>query len=59
VLDGEQSAYRDIALINAGAALVIADKAENLKDGVALAAQAIDSGKAKATLDTLIAASNA
>jgi anthranilate phosphoribosyltransferase len=59
VLDGEKSAYRDIALINAGAALVIADKAENLKDGVALAAQAIDSGKAKATLDTLIAASNA
>jgi anthranilate phosphoribosyltransferase len=58
VLDGEKNAYRDIALINAGAALVIADKAENLKDGVALAAQAIDSGKAKATLDTLIAASN-
>jgi len=59
VLDGEKSAYRDIALINAGAALVIADKAATLKDGVALAAQAIDSGKAKATLDTLIAASNA
>jgi anthranilate phosphoribosyltransferase len=59
VLDGEKNAYRDIALINAGAALVIADKAATLKDGVALAAHAIDSGKAKATLDTLIAASNA
>jgi anthranilate phosphoribosyltransferase len=59
VLEGEKSAYRDIALINAGAALMIADKAATLKDGVALAAHAIDSGKAKATLDTLIAASNA
>jgi anthranilate phosphoribosyltransferase len=59
VLDGEKNAYRDIALINAGAGLVIADKASTLKTGVALAAQAIDSGKAKATLETLIVASNA
>jgi anthranilate phosphoribosyltransferase len=59
VLQGKPSAYRDIALINAGAALVIADKASNLKEGVALAAQAIDSGAAKATLERLVLASNA
>jgi anthranilate phosphoribosyltransferase len=59
VLQGQPSAYRDIALINAGAALVIADKATNLKEGVALAAQAIDSGAAKVTLERLVLASNA
>ena len=59
VLQGEPSAYRDIALINAGAALVIADKASTLKEGVALAALAIDSGAAKVTLERLVLASNA
>lgn len=58
VLDGAQNAYRDIALINAAAALVIADKAKDLKDGVALCAQAIASGKAKATLAKLVEVSN-
>ena len=59
VLQGEPSAYRDIALINAGAALVIADKAQTLKEGVVLAAKAVDSGAAKATLERLVLASNA
>ena len=59
VLQGEPSAYRDIALINAGAALAIADKAPNLKEGVVLAAQAIDSGATKVTLERLVLASNA
>ncbi|MBM3609406.1 MAG: anthranilate phosphoribosyltransferase, partial [Alphaproteobacteria bacterium] len=58
VLDGAQNAYRDIALINAAAALVIADKAKDLKEGVALGAQAIASGKAKATLAKLAETSN-
>ncbi len=58
VLTGEQSAYRDIALINAGAALVIAGKARTLKEGVTIAAEAVDSGAAKATLDRLVVASN-
>ena len=58
VLDGEAGAYRDIVLLNSGAALVIAGKAKDIKEGIALAAQSIDSGAAKAKLDQLIAVSN-
>ncbi len=58
VLDGEPSAYRDIVLLNAGAAMVIADKANDLKEGVAQAASAIDNGHARATLDNLVRISN-
>ncbi len=58
VLDGAQTAYRDIALINAAGALVVAGKAANLKEGVALGAAAIESGKAKATLAKLAEVSN-
>ena len=58
VLSGEHNAYRDIALINAAAALIVADKVTTLRDGVAMAAQALDSGKAKATLDRLITTTN-
>lgn len=58
LLDGAPGAYRDITLLNAAAALIIAGKADTLKDGVALAAQSIDNGKAKAALDRLIAVSN-
>jgi len=53
LLDGKTGAYRDIVLYNAAAALVVADKANDLKDGVAQAAQAIDSGAAKRTLAKL------
>ncbi len=59
VLDGAAGAYRDIALINAGAALVVAGRAASLKEGVALADAAIRSGAARRTLDRLIAVSNA
>jgi len=58
VLAGLPSAYRDIVLLNAAAALVIAEKAANLKEGAALAAQSIDSGAARAALDHLIAITN-
>jgi anthranilate phosphoribosyltransferase len=58
VLDGAQTAYRDIALINAAGALLVAGKAANLKEGVALGAAAIESGKAKATLAKLVEVSN-
>ena len=44
--------------MNAGAALYIGGKAETLKDGIALAAKIIDSGKALETLDKLIKVSN-
>jgi anthranilate phosphoribosyltransferase len=59
MLEGEKSAYRDIVLINAAAALVVADKAADLKGGVALAAQAIDSGAALSVLTKLVDVSNA
>jgi anthranilate phosphoribosyltransferase len=58
VLDGASGAYRDTVLMNAGAALVVAGKADNLKDGVTLAATSIDQGKAKERLDRLVAVSN-
>lgn len=58
VLAGKAGAYRDIVLINAAAALVIAGKAKDLQDGIALAAKSIDSGAAKSKLDQLVAVSN-
>ena len=45
-------------LMNAGAALYIGGKAESMKDGIALAAELIDSGKALETLERFIAVSN-
>jgi anthranilate phosphoribosyltransferase len=59
VLDGELSAYRDIGLITAAAALVVAGEAGSLREGVALGEGAIRSGAARRTLDRLIAVSNA
>jgi len=53
--DKKFSAYRDIVLLNAAAALIVAGKATDLKDGAAQAAQAIDSGAARATLETFAA----
>jgi anthranilate phosphoribosyltransferase len=58
VLNGKPSAYRDVALLNAAAALVVAGRAKDLKDGVAIGAKALDSGAAAARLTHLIAVSN-
>ena len=58
VLDGMKSPYRDIAVFNAAAALLVAGRAKTLKEGAAQAAAALDSGKAKATLAKLVEASN-
>ncbi len=58
LLDGETGAYRDVVLINSAAALVIGGRAQDLKQGVALASSAIDKGVARAKLDELIAISN-
>jgi anthranilate phosphoribosyltransferase len=52
LLNGERSAFRDIVLLNSGAALVIAGVARTLRDGVAAAGEAIDSGRARAVLET-------
>jgi anthranilate phosphoribosyltransferase len=58
LLDGEKGPYRDVVLLNSAAALIVADRVANLKDGAAMAARAIDSGDAKAALARLIAVSN-
>ena len=54
----EQGAKRDIVLLNAGAALYTIGKAETIKDGVKLAAEMIDSGKANEKLEQFIAYTN-
>ena len=58
VLEGKQTAFRDVALLNAAAALVVAGKANNLKAGFDLATHSVDSGEAEGRLDRLIAVSN-
>jgi anthranilate phosphoribosyltransferase len=58
LLDGAPGPYRDVVLYNGAGALVVAGKAATLTEGVALAADAIDSGRAKATLEKLIAITN-
>lgn len=58
LLDGETGAFRDIVCLNAGAALLMADRVTDLRDGVAKAAQAIDSGAAKRSLEMLVALSH-
>lgn len=58
VLSGQQGPKRDIALLNAAAAAVIAGACEDLKHGLAAAAQAVDSGQAMNTLQALIRCSN-
>ena len=59
VLEGKQNAYRNVALINAAAALVVAGKAKDIKEGVALGTKALDTGAATDRLTRLVAVSNA
>ena len=58
ILGGEKGHKRNAVLLNAGAALYIGGKAETIREGVALAAEIIDSGKALETLNKLIEVSN-
>src|SRR5712671_5298855 len=58
VLDGRPSPFRDVALLNAAAALIVAGRAKNLKEGVVLGTKSLDSGAAAARLKQLIAVSN-
>ena len=53
ILSGKQGARRDLVLLNAAAALVVADKAENIREGMILAAKSIDSGAAQAKLERM------
>jgi anthranilate phosphoribosyltransferase len=54
LLAGKTGAYRDIVLLNAAAALIVAGRTDDLRDGAALAAEAIDSGAAKAALERML-----
>ena len=58
ILNGARGHKRNAVLMNAGAALYIGGKADNMKDGIALAAEIIDSGRAAETLQKLIELSN-
>ena len=59
VLKGKKSAFRDVAVFNAAAGLIVAGRAKELKAAVALAEKSIDSGEADARLQRLIKVSNA
>ncbi len=59
VLAGEAGPRRDVVLLNAAAALEVAGRASTLEDGLQIAAAAIDTGAAAATLDRWVAASTA
>ncbi|NQV48259.1 MAG: anthranilate phosphoribosyltransferase [Rhodospirillaceae bacterium] len=58
LLSGAAGPYRDIVVYNAGAALLVAGKAANIKQGAEMAAAAIDSGAAQGALDKLVAITN-
>ncbi len=58
LLGGEAGPYRDVALLNAAAALIVAGTAATLKEGVRLAASSIDDGRAQTALARLVAISN-
>ncbi len=58
ILDGVKGAKRDIVVLNAGMSLYLAGKSESIKDGIALAQEIIDSGKAKAKLEEFVKATN-
>lgn len=58
VLNGEKGPYRDIVALNAGAALMVADKAPSIAEGVKLAQTALDDGRALTRLEALVKASN-
>jgi anthranilate phosphoribosyltransferase len=59
VLEGAENAYRDISIANAAATLIVAGKAANLTEGVAMAKHSLETGAAKAALERLVVVSNA
>ena len=58
LLSGTKSTYRDTVLLTVASALVVAGEADDLKTGVSVAADAVDSGKASDVLDKLVEVSN-
>jgi anthranilate phosphoribosyltransferase len=58
VLDGQPGPYRDVVLLNAGAGIYAAGRADSIAEGIVIAMESIDSGAARATVERLIVASN-
>ena len=58
VLKGRQGPYRDVAILNAAAGLIVAGRAKDLTHAAELATKSVDSGEAEGRLDRLIAVSN-
>ncbi len=58
LLDGRPGAYRDIVLLNAAAAFLVAEAVETLDEGLALGREVLDDGRARAVLDQLVAITN-
>lgn len=58
LLDGQPGPYRDIVMLNAAAAFLVADRVETLREGVELAGAVLDDGRARAALAGLVAATN-
>ena len=54
VLEGAPGPYRDIAVLNAAAAVVVSGRAESMAEGVSVAAEAVDSGAAEAVLERVV-----
>ena len=54
ILEGRRGAPRDVVVLNAGAALFVAGRADSVRDGIAYAAAAIDAGAVRATLDRMV-----
>jgi anthranilate phosphoribosyltransferase len=54
ILNGERGPRRDATLLNAGAGLFAANAADSIADGIRIAGEAIDSGKALATMNQLV-----
>ena len=59
VLKGTKGPYRDIAIFNAAASLIVAGRAKDLKEGAAIATKSLDSGEAEGRLERLVKVSNA
>ena len=59
LLDGTKGPYRDVVMLNAAAAFLVAERVETLRDGVDLAGQVLDDGRARAALDRLVAITGA
>ena len=59
MLTGKKGPFRDVALVNAAAGLIVAGRAKDLKAAIALAEKSVDSGEAQNRLQRLVKTSNA